>query len=131
MPHWRAMTERQGHWLYAEHLPRDKEVVVVIERVVAGEVVGDKGIKTKRPVVHFRGKSRPLALNATNAKTIAGLYGPMTEAWPGKSIALFVTQTKDANDEQVDCIRVRPRVPRAAADTTPDPEPQPEATDAG
>jgi hypothetical protein len=119
MPHWRAMTERQGHWLYAEHLPRDKEVV------------GEKGRKTKRPVVHFRGKSRPLALNATNAKTIAGLYGPMTEAWPGKSIALFVTQTKDTNDEQVDCIRVRPRIPRGAADTTPDPDPQPEASDAG
>jgi hypothetical protein len=131
-PHWRAMTDRQGPWLYAEHLPRDRDVVVVIERVVLGEVIGEKGRKTKKPVIHFRGKSRPLALNATNAKTISGLYGPMTEAWPGKSIALYVTTTKDAHDEVVDCIRVRPKVPRGAADTSPEQElPGPETTDAG
>jgi hypothetical protein len=132
MPHWRAMTERQGPWLFAEHLPRDKDVVVVIDRVVAGEVTGEKGRKTKRPVVYFKGKQRPLALNATNAKTVAGLYGPMTESWPGKSITLFVTQTRDKDDVEVDCIRIRPRVPRAAADTSPEQEQlAPEATDAG
>ncbi len=129
MPHWRAMTDRKGPWLYAEHLPRDRDVVVEIARVVKGEVEGENGRKTKRPAVHFKGKERPLAVNATNAKTIAGLYGPLTEAWVGKSITLYVTQTKDPHGEMVDCIRVRPKVPRGAADVSPEPAPPaPEVT---
>lgn len=122
MPHWRILTERNGPWLYEEHL-QGKEIIVTIEKVVAGEVEGEKGRKAKKAVLHFVGKKRPLAINATNGKTIAALYGNMTEAWVGKRITLYPATTKDGTGAVVPCIRVRPSVPRGAADTTPEPEP--------
>lgn len=55
----------------------------------------------------------PLALNKTNAKTIAGLYGTKTSAWVGKTITLFPTTTQVGEDPNVECIRVRPVIPGA------------------
>lgn len=109
MPHWKALTDRS--YIFAFDLG-GKDANVKISKVEAGTLVGDGGRKTKKPVVYFEGKEKGLALNATNAKTIARLYGNMTEDWIGKWITLFPTTTEMAGD-RVDCIRIRPTAPRA------------------
>lgn len=111
MPHWREMTD--SDWLRAFDL-QGRDCTVTIERVEAGELVGEKGRKTKKPVAFFAGKSKPLALNATNCKTIARMYGTKTEGWHGKRITLFCSvTTKDG--EETPCIRIRPEVPQDKA----------------
>lgn len=118
MPHWRTLTDSK--WLIAAHL-LGKDVTVTIEKVIAGEVIGEAGRTAKKPVVYFRGKKLPLALANTNAKTIAGMYGNNTEGWLGKRITLYPTTTKLGGD-MVECIRIRPTIPRGA-DSAPDPAP--------
>jgi len=106
-----------------------KDVTVVIERVVQGELVGQQGRKTKKPLVYFRGKSKPLALNITNIKTIASLYGSFrVEDWIGKSITLYPTTT-NFGSETKDCIRIRNKRPGSAAASAPEPEREPGSDD--
>lgn len=87
-----------------------RDVVVVISKVYAGELTGEKGRKSKKPFVQFEGRDKKLALNKTNGKAIATMYGKDTAQWPGKPIAIYATTT-EYNGEQRDCIRIRPRAP--------------------
>jgi hypothetical protein len=103
------MTDRE--FLFAYDL-QGRDVTVTISRVVAGQLTDQNGRKSKKPVVFFEGKDKGLALNSTNAKTIAALYGNYVEAWVGKSITIYPTTTKMAG-EVVECIRVRPKVAAA------------------
>src|SRR5690606_17042161 len=52
----------------------------------------------------------PLALNKTNAATIAQLYGNNPHQWGGKTITLYPTTT-EVGPTTRECIRVRPYVP--------------------
>lgn len=108
MPHWKSMMDRD--FIFAFDL-NGKEVAVTISRVEAGTLNGSGGRKAKKPVVYFEGKEKGLALNSTNCKTIAKLYGNYTEKWIGKQITLYPTTTEMAG-ETVECIRVRPQAPR-------------------
>ncbi len=107
MSDYRAMFDRDyiGAWDLGT-----KDVTVVIAKVAAGELTAPGGRKTKKPVVHFNGKEKGLALNKTNAKTIAAMYGNDTTEWVGKAIAMYATTTTFGN-ETVECIRVRPTAP--------------------
>lgn len=87
-----------------------REVVVTIESVRRGAVVGDGGKKASKAILKFVGKEKTMVCNVTNAKAIAGMYGNDTDAWIGKRIALFPTITT-IGSEQRDCIRVRPAIP--------------------
>lgn len=110
MAHWRTLMDER-EFLYACDLPTDRDVIVTIARVTAGKVVGEGGKTSKKPVVYFAGKNKPLALNVSNAKTIEKLCGTFdTSKWIGKRVALYVTQTKFGG-ETVDCIRIRPTIP--------------------
>lgn len=95
-----------------------KDVTVTIDRVVAGELTGQGGRKSKKPLCYFReSKSgKPLALNATNCKTIAAMYGNDTDGWVGKRVTLYPTTTQ-MGGETMECIRVRPQVPKQAGQT--------------
>lgn len=88
-----------------------RDIRVVIEKVVQGEVPSAGGKRTKRPVVYFAGKDKPLALNSTNANTIAAIYGHYVESWIGKPITLYPTTTEMAG-QTVECIRIRPVAPQ-------------------
>ncbi len=112
MSHFRQYFDSDylGNW----DLPRDRDAVVTIEKVTRGELTGQKGRKDKKAIVHFVGKKKPMAMNITNAKTVAGMYGNDVRQWIGKSISLYVTVT-DSPQGQVDCIRIRPRPPQAQA----------------
>ena len=136
MPH--VMKFFSSDYITAADLDGKPEWPMVIEAVSQGEVIGEKGRKSKKPFVRFKGARKPLALNKTNAKTIIGLYGPHTEQWVGKSVGLYATTTQDAKGQTVECVRVRPRVPTGPASEPPpdnsqqaeQPADEPEAHDA-
>lgn len=86
---------------------------ITITRVQAGELhnPGTKK-KTKKPVVYFKESDKGFCLNATNGKTIAGLYGVHVENWTGKRITVYKSTTRDPNGGgECECLRVRPKVP--------------------
>jgi len=108
MPDYRKMYESDylGAWDF------EKDVTLTIKNVVGGEIGGQQGRKKeKKPLVYFEGTPKALVLNKVNGKSIAAMYGKKTEDWAGKKITLFATQT-DVAGEQVDCIRIRPGVPK-------------------
>lgn len=108
MPDYRSYFDR--NYVSAFEL-NGKDVTVTIARVEAGKMPCKGTSKTeKKPVLYFNGSDRGLALNKTNAKTVATLYGNKTEAWTGKRVTLFPTTTAFGG-ETVECIRIRPRVP--------------------
>lgn len=108
MPDYRALYDRD----YICHFDLEgREVTVEIREVKAGELaVQGTSRKTKKPVVYFVGKEKGLALNKTNGKTIAALYGNRTEDWTGKKITMFATTTAFGGDT-VECIRIKPGIP--------------------
>lgn len=98
---------------------KDKDVTVTIVKVKGGELTGPGGRKSKKPVVYMKGTEKGFALNATNGKAIAGMYGNHVENWVGKRITLYKSTTRNPNgDGEVECIRVRPQIPagKPAAD---------------
>jgi len=82
---------------------------------VASVVMEDLGGEHK-PAVYFQGTDKGLVLNKTNAATITALYGSDTDAWIGKTITLYPTET-DYQGKRVECIRIR------SAMTAPEPAP--------
>ena len=109
-----------------------RDVTVTIERAVGGEIIGEKGRKDKKPILHFVGKEKTMIVNRTNGKTIATLYGPKVEDWKGKRITLYPSMTRAPDGSgDVECIRIRPAVPKIAVKpptpelpTAPPPEPE-------
>ena len=77
-----------------------------------GELTSVGGRKSKKPIVFMAHTEKGFALNATNGKTIASLYGNFTEKWVGKQITLYKSMTRSPDGSgDVECIRVRPTVP--------------------
>jgi hypothetical protein len=109
MPDYRRMFDDKEH-LYAYDLD-GREVAVQIEKVFAGELIGEKGRKSKKPMIKFVGKDKKLAVNKTNGKTIAKLYGKNTDDWEGQWITIYPTTT-EFGGETMDCIRVKPVAPQ-------------------
>jgi len=128
MPHWRTMMDSE--WLRACDL-RGAEPTVEIAKVVGGTVVGEGGKKSRKPVVFFKGKEKPLAIGATIGKTIAAMYGPNTEDWIGKRVTLFTSTTNSTGGEVVECIRIRPMIPNGSAKTSTSKAPPNDAPGAG
>jgi hypothetical protein len=76
--------------------------------------------KKQKWVVYFRGVEKQLVLNGTNWDLIAAaLREEDSDAWIGKFVELFPTQTQFGG-KLVDCIRVRRyRPPQAGTPTRP------------
>jgi hypothetical protein len=110
MAHWKSMFDDK-EFLFAFDLG-GREVTVTIDKCTAGQIVGEQGRKSKKPMLSFVGKQKKLALNKTNGKIIAAMYGNETSAWSGKSIIIYPTTTTFGS-ETVECIRVKPVVPPA------------------
>ena len=119
---YRAMFDREhiGAWDIA-----GRDVTVVISKVRAGQLVGEGGRKSKKPIIHFQGKEKTFAANKTNCKIIAAMYGTDTRQWVGKRITLYATTTEMAG-QVVDCIRVRPQVPNGAPGKAEPEQPEPD-----
>ncbi len=93
-------------YLRAGHLAG--EVLTVTIKEVKGETVGQS--EDKKPVIYFNGFEKGMVCNKTNAKRIVGLYGSDVDAWAGKQIMLYPTETEMAGDT-VECIRVKKEAP--------------------
>lgn len=116
---YRSMFEKDylGAWDFT-----DGDKTFTIKKCQRGELTGSGGRKSKKPVVYFKETDKGLALNATNGKTIAALYGVMVEDWAGKKVTLYKSRTT-MGSEEVDCVRVRPQAPKGAAAFAEDDEP--------
>lgn len=117
-----------SEWLFAGDIwpdGKNRDVVVEISAWSAADLVGEKGRKSKKPAVAFKGKAKKLALNATNSRVLESLYGGEMEGWVGKRITLFRSTTRDPQSGlTIPCIRIRPEVPSSKSATErPDPEP--------
>lgn len=110
MPHWKTMMDKE---FMGAHDLEGRERTLEIANVTAGEVIGEGNKKSKKPVASFANAKKKLALNSTNCKTIAALYGNDTVQWRGKLITIYPTTTKFGG-EVVDCIRVKPVMPPAS-----------------
>lgn len=131
MAHWRTMTDREtlGAWDLVDRAGKPKDWTLEIVRVAAGVVKSrEKPKGDKRPFVHFRGASKPLVCNATNAETISRLAGSEdTDRWIGMKVTLYQTRVKAKGGEAVMGIRVRPGKASGAAEEMGDGQPVDEA----
>lgn len=84
---------------------------VTIKEVKQEEVKNESGSDVC-PIVYFAELPKPMVMNKTNAKRIATIYGPDTDAWIGRQVTLYASETT-YRGEVVPCVRVRPNPPAA------------------
>jgi hypothetical protein len=114
--HWKQLINPDYLGAYA--LPNGEDLTVTIDFVRLETITGTGGKKEECTVAHLVGQ-KPLILNVTNSKSIHKLYGPYIEDWQGKDITLYASTTKLAG-ETVECLRIRPNVPRRQKPAIPD-----------
>lgn len=79
------------------------------------------GKQLLKPALYLAEADRPCLMNKTNVKRIAELYGPETDNWPGKQIAVYA-EVINAFGRTAPAIRIGPpdmpgaRPPKAAAE---------------
>lgn len=87
--------------LEAADFPSDTALTI---KSFAFKEVGDE--KVTKGVIYFDEQKRGMVINRTNLKRIIGHHGNDTDAWIGKQITLYASET-DYGGKTVDCIRVR------------------------
>jgi hypothetical protein len=88
-------------------------VTVKISKVEGVKLEGTGAIAAnKKPVISFHRAEKKLICNATIGLTIQGMYGPNVEDWIDKKITLFATTCQGKGGGQVDCVRVKPMIPK-------------------
>lgn len=80
-------------------------------RVTIGRVEMEKIGDDTKPVIYFKGKTKGLVCNKTNAKAIAAVYGEEMDDWADNELILFPVMT-DYQGKQVDAVRVRAPQPK-------------------
>lgn len=100
-------------YLKSGDIPDDADLILTIKEVVQ-ENVGQGEEAENKPIVYFQEQEKGLVLNKTNATAISNLYGPETDGWTGKRIALFATEV-DFAGKQTLALRVRLKAPKAVA----------------
>lgn len=113
--HWKQLVNPDYIGAYA--LPDGDDLTVTIDYVQREMITVAGGKKEECTVAHLVG-NKPFILNATNSKSIHKLYGPYIEDWRGKQITLYASTTKLGTDT-VECLRIRPQVPRATKKPLP------------
>lgn len=117
-----------SNYLKCEDLSGQPRIVTI--RACVLEWLGQGKDKEQKPVLYFEKGPKGLALNKTNATTIAKAYGDDTAGWPGRVVELYPARVEFKGDT-VDAIRVRtpdpapaaaPAAPAAAPMTAADPE---------
>lgn len=117
MAHYRSFFDNEslGVWDL-----KNGHATATIAKVQGGKV-GRGQQASKKVLIHFEEVDKRFVVNVTNAQTIAGLYGSDVREWVGKRITLYATTTTFGKDT-VECIRVRPTVPKGKGQPV---EPQP------
>jgi len=103
--HWHKLDNPNYLGAYSLLDGTDKDLTVMIEKVVIEEVQTQRGSDPCK-VAHLKGQ-KPMILNVTNCKTIESIYGtPYIEDWAGKKITLYVAMVNFKGD-QVEALRIR------------------------
>lgn len=113
-------------YLKASDIPEDENLIVTMVNVTV-EKLGQEEDQDVRPVLYFEETEKGLVLNKTNSETITGLYGPETNDWRGRKIALYATEVA-FKGKQTMAIRIRLKKPKDAPAATPAPA-SPNSTD--
>ncbi len=92
---------------------QDRDASVVISGASLEKVGSDT-----RLVLTFRGKSKSMICNKTNAGRISYMYGDDTDGWIGQEIVL-TSEFVEYQGKTVKGLRVKPPQKRAAATTAP------------
>jgi hypothetical protein len=118
--HWRAMTDREtlGAWDLVDRAGQPKDWTLEIAGVKRGLVQSREKPKGEhRPFVYFKGASKPLVCNATNADTISSIAGSEdTDRWIGLRVTLYQARVKSKGGKPVQGIRIRPMKASVAAE---------------
>jgi hypothetical protein len=106
-----------GAYLKASDL-KDRPVNVAMHSVSIEDIGGES-----KPVLYFqdahgRRRDRGLVLNKTNASIIADMFGPETDAWPGRVVTIYAARV-EFGGKIVDGIRIRLEQPAASAVQAP------------
>lgn len=89
-----------------------KPITLTIQKLVV-EKMGHGSEEERKPVLYFRGATKGLVLNRTNAMIVGALYGDETDEWVGQRITIYPTTVRAFGSMQ-DAIRVREEVPAVA-----------------
>jgi hypothetical protein len=107
--HWKKL--ENPDYIGAYSLDQGKDLTVVIEKVVREMITGTGGKKEECSVAYLKNQ-KPMILNRTNQKTIAKVLNtPYIEEWQGKSITIYIAHIKAFGEDNVECLRVRPKAP--------------------
>jgi len=83
-----------------------------VQRVTIVDAQVEKLKEDTKIVLYFAGKTKGVALNVTNARTLDDAFGPDTDNWIGAVIELFSMRVS-YGDKMVDGLRIRvPRQPQ-------------------
>lgn len=131
MAHWRSMTDKEtlGAWDLVGRDGKPKDFVLEIAKVQRGLVQSREKPKGEhRPFVYFKGATKPLVCNATNAESFSAMAGSEdTDRWIGLRVTLYQTQVRSKGGKQVMGIRVRPMRATGAPEEMGDGQPVDEA----
>src|SRR3990172_5873006 len=87
----------------------EEDLTLTIKSIIQ-ENIGQGEKQEVKPILYFSETEKGMVLNKTNAGTISSLYGPETDAWPGKRITVFATEV-DFAGRQTLALRVRMKQP--------------------
>jgi hypothetical protein len=102
-----------SQYLRAAGLPERSELDLVIDKIEVEEIEDGNGKREAKPVLYFTGKEKGLVLNVTNGQVLISAYGDDTDAFLGKPVCLYRTETQ-FQGKMVPCLRLR--VPSEDAD---------------
>jgi len=92
----------------------EEDLTLTIKSIIQ-ENIGQGEKQEVKPILYFSETEKGMVLNKTNANTISSLYGPETDAWPGKRITVFATEV-DFAGKQTLALRIRMRQPGGNGD---------------
>lgn len=111
--HWKKL--QNPDYLGSYSLDPGKDLILTIKVVKVEQVTGPDNRKEDCTVMYFVENSKPMIVNATNAKTITKLYKtPYIEEWAGKKVQIYSTEVKAFGDV-VEALRIRQKIPTQAA----------------
>ncbi len=117
MPDYRLFFDANS--MSAVHLQGQSHILTISKWVKGKLGRGDKA--QRKPIVYFKERELPLAINKTNGAILAQLYGKDIDQWVGKKIEIYPTTTQ-FGAEIKDCIRIKPHVPKGKASEVEVPE---------
>ena len=97
-------------------IEQNKPLIFEVTEVKQEFNVSVAGRKGNYNIAYFKGKHKPLVLNATNSKVMKSFSkgSPFVEDWHNKLIELYIDPNVTMKGEKVGGVRIRPVQPKIA-----------------